>query len=32
MMIPEQEDKLKSSDFRRTIAIAIADGIGDFVK
>jgi N-acetylmuramoyl-L-alanine amidase len=32
MMIPEQEDKLKSSDFRRTIAKAIADGIGDFVK
>ncbi len=32
MMIPEQEAKLKSSDFRHTIAKAIADGIGDFVK
>lgn len=32
MMIPEQEDRLKSSEFRQTIAKAIADGIGDFIK
>jgi N-acetylmuramoyl-L-alanine amidase len=32
MMIPDQEAKLKQSDFRQKIAKAIAEGIGEFVK
>jgi N-acetylmuramoyl-L-alanine amidase len=32
MMIPEQEAKLKTPEFRQTVAKAIADGITDFVK
>jgi N-acetylmuramoyl-L-alanine amidase len=32
MMIPEQEAKLKTPEFRQAVAKAIADGITDFLK
>jgi N-acetylmuramoyl-L-alanine amidase len=32
MMVPEQEAKLKTPEFRQTVAKAIADGITDFIR